>query len=571
MSWISFLPDLLDKTRTETTEVIYGSDRTLKFVLGGLSRLQWNHNVCLDSQGLSVIVADETVKNAYADLKKRGVMVCIITEITRENIPYCKEAMKFAELRHLDGIRGNFSVSDGREYTAVATVEEAKPLEQLIYSNVKAVAKQQQYFFETLWDKATPAELRINAVLEGTEPARIEIISDLEESVKRGTTLVQKAKEIQVLFATASTFERGVRMGIFELYKQATTQNRAKIHLLIPQGENTETLIAKLKAEVPEVEARVSTLQTNISIMTIDKRELMVWEEKSGENSPDPNVGLITYSNSQSIVSSFVAIFDNLWMQTELYEQIKQSSQRLTDAYAQLEAQDKLQKEFINIAAHELRTPIQPILGLSELIELGAEKLDDDRVVITTNELEMIVRNARRLERLARDILELARVESQGIILNLEKFNLHDILSSVITDARHQIRENGSNVDLSYDSQDILVVADRGRLMQVLSNLLSNAICFTTEGNIRIDAKRMFDDSGENIVISVHDTGKGIDPDILPRLFSKFVTNSSKGTGLGLYISKKIIKSHGGSIGGKNNENGRGATFTFSIPVKVGD
>ena len=175
---------MLDKTWTETTEVLYGSDRIIQFALEGLARIKLIHNVCLDSKGISVIVTVPSVKDAYYDLGKRAVKVRIITEIVSANIVYCKKVMEFAELCHLDGIKGNFSISDGKEYTAIATVEEAKPLEQLIYCNVKAVAKQQQYFFETLWNKSLPAEQRIKEIESGLVEHKTRIIQYTDEIIQ---------------------------------------------------------------------------------------------------------------------------------------------------------------------------------------------------------------------------------------------------------------------------------------------------------------------------------------------------------------------------------------------------
>ena len=253
-----------------------------------------------------------------------------------------------------------------------------------------------------------------------------------------------------------------------------------------------------------------------------------------------------------------------------LQKQVKRRTAELEDSNEQLKAHDKMQKEFINIAAHELRTPIQPILGISALL---SSKIKDRK----QNELiDVISRNAKRLQRLAEDILDVSRIEGRNLSLNKELFNINDVIRNVIKDFKNQI-EKGSNDDknsgisirFEHKEDIILVKADKGRLIQVISNLLDNAIKFTKlrteidkEKKINIISEKIDD----NVVIIVKDTGVGIDPEIVPKLFSRF-TPSLYGTGLGLYISKSIIEAHRGEISAHNNSDGNGATFSFTIPL----
>lgn len=215
-------------------------------------------------------------------------------------------------------------------------------------------------------------------------------------------------------------------------------------------------------------------------------------------------------------------------------------------------------REFINVAAHELRTPIQPILGLSEVLQ---SKIIDDKQRFMA---DTISRNARRLQRLTEDILDITKIESQSLKLRKESFNLNEIVMNVIAEYGTHAKKNNVTIVL-VSKDDFFVEGDRERLAQVLSNLISNAIKFTKEGNIDISLEKSQD--GKMVVLSVKDTGSGIDSDIMPRLFTKFATKSDTGTGLGLYISKNIIETHGGRIWAGNNSNGRGATFSFSLPV----
>jgi signal transduction histidine kinase len=245
---------------------------------------------------------------------------------------------------------------------------------------------------------------------------------------------------------------------------------------------------------------------------------------------------------------------------------LTESNKLLAEANEQLKVHDKMQKEFINIAAHELRTPIMPILGEAEFIE---HQFNHKRktVEIEKEQVSMIIRNAKRLDRLASDILDVAKIESQSLKLNKERFNLKEVLEFAVHDLVDYIannnNENNPSLRVLYKASDVIVEADKERITQVISNLLSNALKFTEEGYISVSAEN----KGKDILVTVKDTGVGIDQEVLPRLFSKFITKSEKGTGLGLYISKNIVERHGGKIWAENNADGKGATFSFSIPI----
>jgi signal transduction histidine kinase len=236
--------------------------------------------------------------------------------------------------------------------------------------------------------------------------------------------------------------------------------------------------------------------------------------------------------------------------------------------YERLKESDKMQKEFINIASHEMKTPTQAILGFSNLLETHPEK----KMEINQG----IKRNAARLQRLTNDILDVTRIESHTLKLNKETFNLNDLISHIIEDYRNQIDNvhiqlmHNSDKTSDYNENNNLVVveADKSRLTQVISNLLSNSIKFTnSEGSISVKSKK----KDSHVIVSVIDTGTGIDPEIMPKLFTKFATKSqTSGTGLGLFISKSIIEAHGGKIWGENyiHDTKKGSIFSFSLPLK---
>ena len=242
----------------------------------------------------------------------------------------------------------------------------------------------------------------------------------------------------------------------------------------------------------------------------------------------------------------------------------------LESANEKLSIHDKMQKEFINIAAHELRTPIMPILGDAIYLERQFEE-GKTEVMVDREQVSSIIRNAKRLRRLASDILDITKIESQSLKLNKEQFNLNDIIQSSISDIKAQLLSSNpeqlENLTISYEPKDIFVFADKNRITQVIFNLLSNSVKFTEKGSVEIMIKSERDSTTDTtyVVVSIKDTGQGIDKDILPRLFTKFASKSFEGTGLGLFISKSIINSHGGKIWAVNNHDS-GATFYFSIP-----
>ena len=244
----------------------------------------------------------------------------------------------------------------------------------------------------------------------------------------------------------------------------------------------------------------------------------------------------------------------------------KEREELIRYQYEKIKESDKMKNEFVNIAAHELRTPIQPILGLSEII--GPKVNTEDREYVN-----VIIRNARRLQRLTEEILDVAKIESQSLKLKKDEFNLNDVIVNCINDITMNRQFNNNDKEkkqkILYEPNDILLKADRGRVSQVISNLLSNAAKFTPEGTISIvsNLNGNQDNKNNEAIINVMDNGQGIDPDMLPKLFSKFATKSYSGTGLGLYISKNIVEAHGGRIWAQNNSDGKGATFSFSLPI----
>jgi two-component system sensor histidine kinase VicK len=503
------------------------------------------------------------VRDGYIQLRRRGIKVRFITEITKENLYYSKELMKIVELRHLDGIKGNFGISDGVEYRASPTSKQDETPSEYIISTMRSFVDQQQYFFETLWNKAIPAKQRIREIEEGIEPEVIETIREPKVIQERVFELLKSAKEeILIIFSTANAFRRQEKAGAVDLVIRLAKSKNVKVRILSPFDEYVTNLIDKIKKEEKirmEIRSIKEPLQTKVSVLIVDRRLLLSAELKddSKETSLEA-IGLATYSNSKATVLSYASIFESLWNQTELYEHTKY-------LYEQLKSHDKMKQEFMDIAAHELRTPIQPILGLAQLLK---EQISDSTQI---RFLDVILRNAERLQQLQGDMLDVTRIESGSMKIHKESFNLNELIFHLLQDFNTHLKDD-TRIKLNYRSDgNVCVIADKNRIIQVVSNLLANAIKFTKAGKILVQLRKRkgkkIADSNQ-VIVSIKDEGSGIDPSIMPRLFTKFAAKSDKGTGLGLYISKSIVEAHGGKIWAENNKDGKGATITFTLPIQ---
>jgi two-component system, OmpR family, sensor histidine kinase VicK len=314
-----------------------------------------------------------------------------------------------------------------------------------------------------------------------------------------------------------------------------------------------------------DLESEPNLNVTTATILVVDRKASLAIEKVNDSSECFTEaVGLSSYSTSQPTVISYLSIFENFWNQLELYQKLKQHG--------------KMQEEFINIAAHELRTPVQSILGYTELAKTDPYYIEKE----TQSFIEVMYRNASRIHKLTNDILDVTRIESDTLRLNKIKFDLKEVILNAIEDANkiillqpeRKVKLEFGNMmnaarDLVSHSDDIFVVGDRNRITQVISNILDNALKFTSEGIVSVDVarKKKQEDDQEEAIVIVEDTGSGISPEIFPRLFTKFSRKSFSGTGLGLYISKNIIEAHGGKIWAQNNKGKCGATFSFSLPL----
>ena len=504
--------------------------------------------ICGNSRFPSLMLSFESIRKAIVHAKKRSIVQRYIFEITKENINDCEELMRMADdmqIHHSDHIEANFVINE-KEYLSSITMKERY---QAIYSNVREIVEQEASIFETLWNASLPAKYRIREIREGTESEFLEVIYDVQKATDIYIDLARSVNsEALLLFANGRAMIRADRLGVVDHLIKASKKG-ASIKIICPITEENSEIIKQISEKAPNMRI-LDGGEYHSGLLVVNNTKFIRFEIKEAQAQDFQDaVGFIIYSNTRVSVYSARSFFELLWNERVQYKKLKEA--------------DEMKSEFINIAAHELRTPIQPILGLADI--LRSKETDGGR---EAEYLDVIIRNAKRLQRLTEDILDISRIESKTLDLKKESFNLSEMILNAIADSNDQVAKEHKDTNLKLEFIDskegIFIEADKNRINQVITNLLSNAIKFTGGGIVSVTAVP----NTNEIVVSITDTGTGIDSEILPRLFTKFATKSKTGTGLGLFISKNIIQAHGGKIWGKNNyPEGKGATFGFSLPL----
>ncbi|TLX83342.1 MAG: HAMP domain-containing histidine kinase, partial [Thaumarchaeota archaeon] len=352
---------------------------------------------------------------------------------------------------------------------------------------------------------------------------------------------------------------------------EAAQKRNVNVNLIVPTYDKdiikedffrNESLATNFKFRMKTIVPAIKeTHMIKTTFLIIDRKSLFIIDVKddSKENFTEA-VGFATFHRSKSRTESYSFIFDTLWRQADLHESLRGANNNLLYAYEKLKEHDALEKEFIDLAAHELRTPSQSIIGYSEMLKALPERNKQYE--------EAISRNAERLYSLVTNMLSVARIESQTMKLNKTVFDLNLKIQNVIRDISQQVDSDKRDiVKINFNPiGKINIIADKEKIFQVFANLLNNALKFTDYGTITVSAK--LGDKTNEAIVTIKDSGPGIDPEIIPHLFSKFKTKSEKGLGLGLYISKSIVETHHGKIEAYNNPDSKGATFIVTLPLK---
>jgi len=543
-----------DAANEQSTTVLHGIENIINFILPRYAIIKSSVDACYDSTGPSIMTKGQAWKESMV-LDRRGIKVRYLTDIRKDNLLECKQLLQLRnlEMRHLDGVKGNFGIVDCKEYFAHASNAEGGLPTDAIHSTIEGIVLAQHNLFDNLWKQGIAADARITEIEEGILPNSIEILREPSETIRVAYELVKSAKdEILIIFHTANAMYRNIREGGLNLLVENVTKSKTRVKILVPVEEKIRDTVDELmRLDGVEIRNFEPDMQTRTTILVVDRLYSLAIELRDDtKDTPEEAIGLATYSNSESTVLSYVSIFGTLWKQTELKER--------------LEILNITQKEFINIAAHELRNPIQPILALSDLLQSDTFLNRNDTRIKQMEMIGIIAKNAKRLQLLSEDILDITRIESKRLKLNKQRFSLREVIVEIIETYIAEIKKSCSKVIISFSSpidHPFTVLADQNRIRQVISNLLDNSLKFTEAGTINVSLET----NDKEIIVKVRDTGRGIDQEILGRLFTKFVSKSDKGTGLGLYICKGIIDAHGGQILAENNSD-NGATFSFSLP-----
>jgi two-component system, OmpR family, sensor histidine kinase VicK len=584
----------------ETRLITESSDSLIETEFGRVVGNSSEINVCTSIDGLRINknYLIESITNVLTHERINAhKLIRILVEITRDNLEIVKELLNLGiQIRHIKDMSSiDYTVTNSDLIIAVKRTEKNDPSNSILYSNDPSYLDHFTNVFEELWKSSKDPERVIKSLEEETELSFIETIDDPEESVRLIRTLISSAKyEILGILPNFNSFLRQVESGMMEFMRNISlSKKNVNIKILIVEELDNElqqkilTIFDKFNGKIPgssksdeiplefqfegienfKMKILNSKLFTEIGFLIIDKNKSLIIESKN-ISSIDmiESIGLSSYSNSHRVSKSYASIFEALWNQSELYDKLK--------------VQDRLQKEFINIAAHELRNPVQALLGYSDILMNTKGKIENyGNFIVTINQ------STKRLARLIDKVLDVTQLENELLILNKENFNLEKLVIEIVREYNNNILLlNKTRLEIKYDSplneynntnSEIkrnfgYVFADRTRIIQVIVNILENAVEFTEKGTITLKLNENL--TTREILLTISDTGRGINPEILPNLFTKFVSKSQNGTGLGLYISKKIIEAHGGKIWAENcydrNNKIEGSKFILALPSK---
>src|SRR5215211_335952 len=433
------LPSNQEETKYERTEMLIGAEVTTKQAWEFFSNVSRKVDGCASSAATPIVMT--VFNDAYKNMKRRGIKIRSVTDITKDNLNYCKELMQYAEVRHINHLIANFGVSE-TEYIGAPTMKEEQPLPKLIYSNSKEMVEQQQNIFDIFWSKAIPAEQRIKEIEEDREEEFSEVINNPEKATEIYVNLARSVKSSALLLLPSSkALIMEYELGIIDYLMQASrTKDARDIRIICSINDDNAQIVKRLYEEAPNIGILNTTTNLATKVFVANDDTLFRAELSDPEAGAFSKAfGFAIYSNSKPTVGAFKSFFELVWQSHEINEKLQEA--------------DKVQKEFINIAAHELRTPIVPILNLSELLYSNVKERQPELQEKEMLEmLEIILRNANKLHQLTEDILDVTRIESHTLKLRKERFNLNDAILNVIEDYREQIANgNNGNVKLIYE------------------------------------------------------------------------------------------------------------------------
>ncbi|HYF99991.1 MAG TPA: HAMP domain-containing sensor histidine kinase [Candidatus Saccharimonadales bacterium] len=595
----------------------------LNYSIDFVNRVENGLSICTSIDNLKLLDRTKALLQAYVQLvskQKKGIVKEGIRGLTyvdnnKKHMELVKKFLNIGfEIRHSDHLPPiNFAISDKQFVGSLEKFIGQKMFERILHSTDPLYMKHFQFIFEELWKEGISAQDRIRQIETGIAPVTTKVIENPVQSKNLFLQLIEEAQdEVMVVFPSLNTIKRQSKIGLFNLLKLKNQQN-FRIRILSPMIDTVkEILLLEYSQEgdnrIDNIAIREIPRQQEIrsTVIIVDKKQLLAIEVKDDTKETfEEAIGMVTYSTSRPTLLSYISSFETLWIQIEMFENVRIANEKLIE-------REELEREFINTAAHELRTPTQAILGYTELnLEilddiLKTAKLSQDEtlkinVMHLHKYLDAVSKNSERLSELINNLLDVARIESNRIDnlqLHKEKIDLvKEIKKSINVEFGQKLKDKEIKIKFvvnSFDEQ-CWVYADTARLNQIINNLIDNAIKFSNktgkidiiiEGNTYLSTGKKRENyadyneikekitkmrDGEKprkaeVFVAISDTGKGISPQIMPRLFEKFITDSDAGTGLGLYITRNLVEAHGGRIWAFNNKDGVGSTFVFSLP-----
>ncbi len=556
-------------------------DEKTSALLKAFSNVQSKWDVFTSADIPFKVLKEEKIKNIYNELKKRGIKIRWITEVTKTNLSSCKELLKIGEILHLEGINNSFAISE-REYISTTIVPDLPENQQLFYSNSKGIVEYHHSLFETLLNKAIPAIKKIKELEEGVNPEIIEIISNPVQILKKYQNLLRSSlKSLVIIIPSINTLHRLKKVGIISIIIEISKLTHIKVRMILPFESS------KIRKEIENIivenqnlyirYAEVGIPHTNFTILVVDEEQSLVIELKDDTKKDFFNaVGFATFSNTKPTVKSYSSIFENLWILTDLYNHIKDSNKELEKAYEEI----KIKEDLISQVSHELRTPLVPIKGYIEMLLMpqftGIPLTEKQKKAVLS-----IQRNVNREISLVEDILDVYTVDMGKLNLNKQYINIFNLIDQVIRDLNPLLMEKQIEIRITCDpfldekskkNFDAFVYCDISKIEQVLSNLIKNSIDFVPEKTGKIIIQIEENNKSNELFVMVEDNGIGIPEDKREFIFKKFYqihTNVKRrhgGTGLGLAICQGIIKEHGGRIWAEKDCK-NGCKIIFSLPL----
>lgn len=602
------------------TQILSKSDGSLNEI--ELSKLMFSSkeiNIVATTGGLKAMrsLIPELVKDAIERKKRSSYKdIRILVELSKDNLDL---VLKFIDLgvyiRHLDKEPSiYFAVTESDLLATIERLDNKEEIESLLYSNEPSYIARFKSMFERLWRDARPVKDIVSIIQKDEEISYIDTIQNPERIFFMVKELISSTnREMLGILPSYDSFRRQVESGIFEHIRQMTEKNKEKeiaVRILVTDKMDLEkermmdeniiignkdhhSLSLKLNNivdrngphktvdfttdAIKNIKIRFvssSSLRSQIGLIVIDKNKSLIIEPKKSKScSPLDYLGLASFSNSAQISNSYASLFETLWNHSKIYSILGKS-------YEDLQIHDKMQKEFIDIVAHELRTPLQSIIGLTELAKARIREEESKDL------LERVTESGSKLHNFIENILTATKLEGNISNIPKEVFDLSRLILDIVKIYQNKSNNLNQSSMLSYTKQidfalqglekEYKIKANRLQISMVLTNILDNAINFISakqKGLISTTVER----KENEVIVHIKDNGEGIDPDILPRLFRKFSTKSFYGSGLGLYNCRKIIQLHKGKIWAQNNtvNNGEeegegeegGATFSFSLPI----